>query len=133
MRFGRLIIKISFWIIGLAIIGYITLVSYLILSPKLEGYANRREFDSKKWQLNLTTQDTIKQKMVDDLFLKYKIIGMTRVEVNRILGVPPKTNYFKDYEYVYWLGHERGIGVDSEWLGLKFENDVVIKADILTD
>jgi len=37
-----------------------------------------------------------------------------------ILGEPPKTEYFKEFDLVYYLGPERGfMGIDSEWLVLK--------------
>ena len=32
-------------------------------------------------------------------------------------GVPPPTDYFREYDYAYWLGPERGLfSIDSEWL-----------------
>jgi hypothetical protein len=35
---------------------------------------------------------------------------------------------------VYWLGPERGfISIDSEWLGIKFKDNVVIEVEILRD
>jgi hypothetical protein len=37
-----------------------------------------------------------------------------------LLGEPPKTEYFKEFDLVYYLGPERGfMGIDSEWLVLK--------------
>ncbi len=59
---------------------------------------------------------------------------MTKTEIDESLGVPPETNYFREYDYVYWLGPERGfMSIDSEWLGIRFENDVVLEARLLRD
>lgn len=72
--------------------------------------------------------------MVDDLLRRYKLVGMTRTEIEQLLGKPPSTQYFPSYDYVYWLGPERGfISIDSEWLCVKFKNDKVIEARICRD
>jgi hypothetical protein len=62
--------------------------------------------------------------MTDDLVNSKKLNGLTRQEVLTLLGEPPKTEYFKEYELVYYLGPERGfMRIDSEWLVLKFGTD----------
>ena len=39
-----------------------------------------------------------------------------------MLGEPPHTGYFKDWDLVYWLGRERGfISIDSEWLVVRLD------------
>ena len=43
--------------------------------------------------------------MVEDMIL----FGLgVEIQVNDLLGVPPVTEYFRDTDYVYWLGQERG-------------------------
>ena len=72
--------------------------------------------------------------MVDDLLKKHELIGMSKNQINELLGIPEPTGYFSDFDYVYWLGSERGlIPMDSEWLGVKFKNDIVIESMILRD
>ena len=72
--------------------------------------------------------------MVDDLLARYELVGMTRAAVDELLGVPPDTAYFTDFDYVYWLGRERGfISIDSEWLCLDFEDGVVVDARLMRD
>jgi hypothetical protein len=50
--------------------------------------------------------------------------GKTRAEVEALLGPDSKSDYFREYDLVYWLGAERGyFGIDSEWLVIKFASD----------
>ena len=73
--------------------------------------------------------------MADDLVNRKMLNGLTRSEVVALLGEPPKTEYFKEYDLVYLLGQERSIlPIDNEWLVLKFGPDGRVKvAIIVTD
>ena len=45
-------------------------------------------------------------------------------EIESLLGRPPETGYFDDWDYVYRLGMERGpFSIDSEWLVLRLGAD----------
>jgi hypothetical protein len=47
----------------------------------------------------------------------------TRTELVELLGEPPKTSYFREYDLVYWLGPEPGpMGIDSEWLVFRLDS-----------
>ncbi len=60
--------------------------------------------------------------MADRLMAHCDLKGMAKSEVIAMLGVPPTTGYFRDYDLVYYLGPERGwMGIDSEWLVLKLD------------
>ena len=60
--------------------------------------------------------------------------GTSRAQLEALLGVPPETPYFREYDYVYWLGPERGfISIDSEWLVVKINEGVVVTAKIVKD
>ncbi len=52
-----------------------------------------------------------------------------------MLGEPPSTGYFSDWDLVYRLGMERGfISIDSEWLVTRLGPDGrVVQARIVTD
>jgi hypothetical protein len=117
-------------------IGVVAVASFLA-TPSTAEYLHRQPFDSVTWRQSLTTEATepIRLRMVDDLLQRYSMVGKTRSEINALLGIPPKTNYFREYEYVYWLGPERGfMSIDSEWLGLQFdESGRVTIAKILRD
>ena len=76
------------------------------------------------------------QKIVDDLLMRYDLIGMHESEIIALLG-----NHDNDYGYfssenrfVYRLGMERGfISIDSEWLIIDFDDGVVVGYFITTD
>lgn len=134
MKTTKRIFKIGLGLFFVSVFVYIALIGYLLFVPKLKSYEGQTEFDSKIWQNHLTDKDTTKQIMVDHLLSKYQLVGMTQAKIDELLGKPPQTEYFKDYDYVYWLGPERSaFGIDSEWLCIKFEDGVVLRADILTD
>ena len=45
--------------------------------------------------------------------------GLSRDSVERLLGPRDSTDYFREWDLVYWLGPERGfLRIDSEWLVL---------------
>ncbi|MGZ0018126.1 outer membrane protein assembly factor BamE domain-containing protein [Nitrosomonas sp. wSCUT-2] len=84
----------------------------------------QQPFDAAKWRQNVESggNDPTRLQMIDDLLRRYSLQGMTRHEIETLLGKPPETDYFRDYEYVYWLGPERNfISIDSERLGLQFD------------
>ncbi|MEY5019106.1 MAG: hypothetical protein RLZ22_194 [Verrucomicrobiota bacterium] len=48
---------------------------------------------------------------------------MTREQVIAIVGEPDKTEYFRDFDMIYWLGSERGfMSIDSEWLVFRLDD-----------
>ncbi len=129
------ILKIFLWIVFGSLVVYILLlIGIFILAPKIESYTNRQYFDSQKWKENLTSSSNLKQHMVDDLTAHHTLVGMPQKQIDQLLGKPPQTNYFKEFDYVYRLGPERGlIGIDSEWLGIRFEDSIVVEVKLLTD
>ena len=96
-----------------------------------EGVSRLSEsFDSASWKASLTSDslDPIRLRMVDDFLNRYRLRGMTREEVVSLLGTPRETNYsnyFRDYDLVYWLGSEGGsLSLNSEWLlAIKFSGN----------
>ena len=79
---------------------------------------SRQRFDSAAWKANTDSfTNAVRIRMVDDLLRRHSFRGMTRNQVTAIVGEPDKTEYFRDWDLVYWLGPERGfISIDSEWL-----------------
>ena len=95
-----------------------------------EGVSRLTEsFDSASWKASLASDslDPIRLRMVDDLLHRHRLRGMTRAEVVSLLGTPETnySNYFRDYDLVYWLGSEGGyLSLNSEWLlAIKFSGN----------
>ena len=84
------------------------------------------QFSPEAWQRNerrvLTGAPRID--MVNDLLSEHALVGRTHSEAVALLGEPEDTDYFADFDMVYWLGPERGfISIDSEWLVLRLGED----------
>lgn len=94
-------------------------------------------FDPTIWKDTLAVYSKLAPRgcMVDDLLAHHRLVGMSRAEVVALLGEDPRSEYFSDYDFVYWLGPERGpSSVDSEWLVMKFDAaDKVSEARLATD
>ena len=120
---------------GAQILGVASILAVIVGEPVVRDYSSRVPFDSSQWRAeNEQGAEGVRVHMVDDLLRKHQLVGMSRDQVNDLLGVPPVTEYFREYDYVYCLGHERGaFGIDSEWLVLKFKGNVVVEASVVTD
>ncbi len=60
--------------------------------------------------------------MADRLVAQRTLRGKTRVEVVALLGEPPPTEYFRNWDLVYWLGPERALfSIDCEWLVFRLD------------
>ena len=76
----------------------------------------------------------VRLKMIDDL--KPKLLGISKTEVENLLGKPDPDMNPADYstDYYYLLGtRERILDTDGLWLHLKFENDHVKDAQVISD
>ncbi len=93
------------------------------------------KFDQQIWLKGESLLEQPRLRMADGLIKSGELIGLNRDEVEVKLGPKPKTEYFKGYDFVYWLGDERGfISIDSEWLVLKVDQSgKVIYNAIKTD
>jgi hypothetical protein len=130
----RRLLKAALYLVGLIVVALVVLVSCLVLWKPVTSYVNQTPFDSAQWKASLEKRDPLRQRMVSSLVAKHHLLGQTKTQVDQLLGTPPTTGYFKDYDLVYWLGPERSLfGIDSEWLCLKLQNGKVSQVDILTD
>ncbi len=88
------------------------------------GYLPTRSFDAEKWREAEQASGYPRLSMVDDLIESGQLNDRSRTDVLTLLGPPTNTNYFSDWDAVYWLGRERGfIRLDSEWLVVRFDED----------
>lgn len=108
-------------IVGLHIVVLAVLVGALIVRwIWFPGQA----FDPIAWQDEALVQQGARLAMADRLVARRSLTGKSRDEVVKLLGEPPPTEYFADWDLVYWLGRERGfMSIDSEWLVIKFGPD----------
>jgi hypothetical protein len=72
------------------------------VSLDIREYFNRIPFDSPAWKdaENREVGDYVRLRMVDDL-LRRPMIGMSKGEIDDLLGPPTQTSYFANYDYVY--------------------------------
>ena len=96
-----------------------------------------RRFDARVWQDAVISARSPypRRQMADDLLRRGLLKGLTADSLVRLLGPKPKTDYFASWDFVYWLGPERGfISIDSEWLVVDLGTDgKVARAEIVTD
>jgi hypothetical protein len=83
-----------------------------------------RAFDSVTWRDESQVQRGARLGMADRLIARQTLLGKTRAEVVELLGEPPPTVHFADWDLVYRLGPERGfMSIDSEWLVVRLAED----------
>jgi hypothetical protein len=112
------------WILSAA-----ALVALIVWSCWFPG----RAFDPVAWDDERQAWDGVRLEMADRLIARDVLSGMTRAKVVAMLGEPSRKGYFPDWDLVYWLGPERGFGVDSEWLVVRISNDSVVEYRIVRD
>jgi hypothetical protein len=85
-------------------------------------YFRRRAFDRRAWQA--AGPDADRTDMIDDLVDHVLRVGMTRSEVDALLGPATRTEKFREWDLVYWVGPERSLfSIDSEWLVIRLARD----------
>lgn len=102
-------------------------------------------FDSKLWKESAQhdRSNPIRLRMVNSLLAQHELVGMTRLEVEQLLGRPDANPFGTQYGFDtgYWLGpsHDAlhmlipALGIDSLWLCLKFRENKVAELSILDD
>jgi len=116
---------------------FILLAIYVVTFPFIEDFFSKKDFSSKDWKeagQNENIRNPVRIHMVENLLKMRHLVGMNKAEIDSLLGPPIKTEYFKEYDYVYWLGPERDYDkVDSEWLVFKFTNNIVSECRLIHD
>lgn len=104
---------------------YFLFVLYLVLSPDLNNYFSRVDFDSEKWKKWEETEDemamTLRWDMTHDLQEEHELDGMTEEQIIELLGQPGSKSKF---EWTYDLGMARR-GIDTGTLSLTLKNGKV--------
>jgi hypothetical protein len=105
---------------------------YLYTRCDQAGECDKQPFESEAWK-TASDQHVLKIRMVDDLIENYDLDGQSREFIDELLG-PARSGFLGNCDYVYWLGPERGvISIDSEWLCINFDGDVVRDHKIISD
>ena len=116
----RSLLVIASIVIVLAVSGWFFIRS---LSPM--SRCNEHRFTTQLWRDSVASfgPKAVRGCIVDDLIRSERLHGRSRAEIVALLGEPPKTDYFRDYDLVYWLGPERGLmSIDSEWLVMRLDS-----------
>lgn len=94
-------------------------------------YKCEHTFTTSRW-LNYPEE---RVKIVDDLFRKHVLEGLSKDQVIDLLGPETENAYFKEPgNMVYYLGPERGlISLDSEWLVIELDENIVVDCQIKHD
>jgi hypothetical protein len=137
-RARTVLIVIVVSVLAAPVVLYAASFVLLFFWPNASSYLKSTEFDSVKWKEKALDDDFLwptRLRMVDDLIDNGQLRGASRDEVIRLLGPPDKTEYFKEWGMVYWLGPERGaFRIDSEWLVVRLDDhDVVTEIRIVRD
>jgi hypothetical protein len=110
-----------FWI---ALGAFILMLSIGVVVPWL----NREiQFDSALWQ----QQKRLRPRMIHSLLGEYQLLGISRGDVDEMLGKPSGRDSIREGNYIYWAGTDGGI--DDMWLEIDFENDIVTATRYLPD
>ena len=64
--------------------------------------------------------------MADELVSSQRLVGLTRQQVEVLLGEPDKMS-FAEYKLAYYLGVERGFSMESKYLVLKLDSEGRVK------
>ena len=129
--------KIAGLIVGcsfLAVVVFIGSIGYLLSSGSIEF--EPLQFSSSAWKAAKPemTWESLRLKMVDDLMENHLSRNQSKESVIALIGKPDDTEYFRDYDMVYYLGRERNaLGMDSEWLVFKVNNDIVKSYHLVRD
>ena len=122
---------------------YVTLLAVVVAglgSTQLHIRAFRSElWNDPEWKESAgveTHYHSIRQQMVDDLIASHLRVGMTREEVVGLIGPGDSDPYFEtptEDRWIYYLGAERAVGIDNEWLIVSFGDGVVESGRLATD
>ena len=126
------------WVFALSVVPVVVILAVLIspfVRPYIQERIKRVRFDPIAWQTTpLSLTNAVRIRMVDDLLRRYRFHGMIRQQVTSILGQPDQTEYFREWDMVYWLGPERGfMSIDSEWLVFRLGGQSVTDYRIVRD
>jgi hypothetical protein len=122
----RIVVAAVSGVVVLAALGVAAVLTFEAGSRSAD-YARRMPFDADRWRVRALDDDPewpARLRMVDSLLASRRLHGMSRADVEQLLGPADQTNKWQHWDAVYWLGPQRGgVRIDSEWLVLRFGED----------
>ncbi|HEX8235329.1 MAG TPA: hypothetical protein VF600_05190 [Abditibacteriaceae bacterium] len=124
-RHKRVLQRVALVVVLLAASPFLLFFGW-VAKDTLYEYSQRLPFNSAQWKSAdndnpKSPKYAIRIRMVDDLFDRHKLVGMTRNEVIQLLG-PSDDGDRQGQELMYALGPERGfISMDWESLSIEFD------------
>ena len=123
----RRVVVVLGMIVGIPLLGAAVFTGLVVLGPTFDSYRHQLSFDAEAWRAGLRDDGVMwptRLRMADDLVRAKRLSGLSRPEVERLLGTPDTTAKFRNWDLVYHLGPERGlIRIDSEWLVVRLTPD----------
>lgn len=109
-------------------IGFLLFVVFMAIAYKTHFLYNHQKFNSEIWKdtdsARYVSYDlSPRQRMLDDV-VENILPGSTKDKIEKLFGESTNTGHYSSSErdLIYVLGAERGLGVDSEWLHIWFDN-----------
>jgi outer membrane protein assembly factor BamE (lipoprotein component of BamABCDE complex) len=113
------------------VVALVTVAAFL----KTGGAGMAQGFSRDVWtsENRIYDEDYPRLQMIDDVLARLAR-GMSRADVEVLLGEPTDTPYFRQHDLVYWLGQQSGkLMVDSSWLVIDFDEGGLVSARMVTD
>lgn len=98
----------------------------LALSGKISG----KKFDAEKWKTTNQNREenwSLRWDMMDSLRNNYELVGMSKIEITKLLGKPSEIS--KSDSFLYELGYTH-TGINTGTLTITFVNGVVSKINV---
>ena len=116
----RKVVAVAIVLLCLPLVYLFGVLTLMTVPSWLEESRSETAFNSQAWKsksADLNPQWPTRIRMIDDFLANNDLRRMDRADVVGLLGEPDKTEYFREWDMVYWLGPERSwMSIDSEWL-----------------
>lgn len=104
----------------------ISILSVIICGIGLRGKISGEKFDSHKWKATKLENEndfSLRWDMMNSLRNNYKLLGMSKSEIIKLLGKPDST-FSTPKTFRYFLGYAHS-GIDTGSLVIEFKNESV--------
>ncbi|MFO0914048.1 MAG: hypothetical protein U0795_13905 [Pirellulales bacterium] len=122
LRQAIVTVRKSFW---LPVVGFIA----LLVAGVAFSWLHHREipFDAAAWRV----ERALRPRMIRSLLAQQQIVGMSRGEVDRMLGEPDNRDSVGQGSYLYCVGSD-GV-IDDMWLTIDFQDDRAVAVRYVPD